>query len=110
MLLTNQAASVHTSSKNTHDSACAHASDAEKSTLTQTNNQLLRLDPLENNYYLHVPSLISPYQDVMKTHFSGSSARDIGTLFHLKQNFGHRQVKATTSQCYNHTWDFAKVI
>lgn len=42
----------------------------------------------------------------MDTFFHGSSAAEKGTLFHLKNVFGHRSVKKDVGETFNHAADF----
>nr|XP_022309155.1 uncharacterized protein LOC111114903 [Crassostrea virginica] len=49
-------------------------------------------------------------QDVMNTFFHGSSAAEKGTLFHLKNVFGHRSVKKDVGETFNHAADFLKFV
>lgn len=45
----------------------------------------------------------------MDTFFHGSSAAEKGTLFHLKNVFGHRSVKKDVGEIFNHAADFMKI-
>ncbi|XP_061162619.1 uncharacterized protein LOC133171838 [Saccostrea echinata] len=49
-------------------------------------------------------------QDLMDTFFHGSSAAVKGTLFHLKNVFGHRSVKKDVGETFNHAADFIKFV
>lgn len=46
----------------------------------------------------------------MDTFFHGSSAAEKGTLFHLKNVFGHRSVKKDVGEPFNHAADFMKFV
>uniref|UniRef100_K1R5V6 Protein YNG1 n=1 Tax=Magallana gigas TaxID=29159 RepID=K1R5V6_MAGGI len=49
-------------------------------------------------------------QDTMDIFFSGKSAQDKGTLFHLKNLFGHRGVKKQIGDSFNHASTFLKFV
>ena len=59
-------------------------------------------------YYLNVTKgiMLESLQDFMDTFFSGSSATDKGTLFHLENVFGHRSVQKDIGERFNHTAEF----
>lgn len=46
----------------------------------------------------------------MNTFFHGSSAAEKGTLFHLKNVFGHRSVKKDVGETFNYAADFLKFV
>ena len=46
----------------------------------------------------------------MTRFFSGKSAADRGTLFHIKAALNHRNVKKTVMECFNHASDFISVV
>jgi hypothetical protein len=46
----------------------------------------------------------------MDIFFSGKSAQDKGTLFHLKNLFGHRGVKKQIGDAFNHASTFLKFV
>ncbi|XP_062602465.1 uncharacterized protein LOC134264190 [Saccostrea cucullata] len=57
---------------------------------------------------LHKRMLLT--QDIMDIFFSGKSAADKGTLFYLKNVFGHRAVKKQVGDAFNHISTFLKFV
>jgi hypothetical protein len=48
-------------------------------------------------------------QDLMNEMFSGRSTANRGTLFHMKTTFGHKSVKKSVTNCFNHATDFIRM-
>ena len=46
----------------------------------------------------------------MNTFFDGKSSTDKGTLFHLKNVFGHKSVKKDIGETFNYTASFVKFV
>ena len=49
-------------------------------------------------------------QDTMNEFYTGRSSGDKGTLFYLKNRFGHKNATNDTSKTFNHIWDLLKFV
>jgi hypothetical protein len=48
-------------------------------------------------------------QDQVNLLYKPESAADRGTLYQLKQDFDHRQMKKKVTAAFNYAWDLVKV-
>ena len=83
--------------------SCERGNDAHKARSNgQTEWERLEgLEPAAQEFHKEMLLL----QDYFDTFFKGASAMDRGTLSHLKNIFNFRQVKADTSDNFNHAWE-----